>query len=249
MNRISYYSLGALLMIQAGCASMKSMVGQSTFQPASYGSAALVGVIRDPSSTRMDALVAARELRNRSIASIPEEHFIDIITNRTLQTDARAEVLDLLTSKSLPQFKEAYRTTALGDPQDRVAELAGVAFFEWAEEGAEKETFLLAVLNDSPHAVMRTRAAIALRNLGPQYIEDLLRQLSKETSASAAYAICEALADYRTDDAVTALEEIANNVERKFNEDAFLADGRKINSDAVRAFCVAALESMSSQPY
>lgn len=241
--------LAPVLLLQVGCASMKSMVGKSTFDPQSYGTIALVGVIKDSSSTRMDALVSARELKNRSIASIPEADFIQIITNDALQPEARVEVIDLLSSKGLAQYKESYRTAALGDPDSAVAERAGMAYYEWAGEGEEKETFLLTALKDSPHPVMRTRAAIALRGLGPKFLEPLLEQVKKEESASAVYAICEALGDYQTPEALAALEAIANDIEKEYDTDNHLGDGKEIDSNAVRAFCVKALESSSSAVY
>lgn len=240
--------MSGFLLLQ-GCASMKSAVGKSTFDPSTYGTSALIKVVRDSSATKTDAFVAARELRSRSIASVPDDHFSDIITNKDLRPEARVEVIEMLSEKSLPQFKDDYFDTALSDANSRVAEAAGMAYYPWAEDLNEKELFLLTVLKDSVHANLRTRAAQALKGLGPNYLADLIKRLEMETSASAAYAICEALADYQTEESIGALGKIANDVERKFDADSHLGDANKIDADGVRMFCVKALESMTIAPY
>ncbi len=245
---ITCVCLFVALFLQGCTATLKSAVGQTTYDVSSYGTGALMEVIRSPRSTRTDALAAAHEIRNRSIANVPEDHIVDVITNSTLRASARSEFIAVLTERSLPQFRDAYRFAALNDPDPDVSAKAGIAYYEWAETPEEQVEFLLAALA-RPHANMRTRAAIALNNFGPQYLDALLAQLERETSASAAYAICEALSDYRTQEAIDALNNIANDVERVFEADAHLDGDRRIRAEDVRSFAVGALESMVVAPY
>ena len=220
-----------------------------SYEPDSYGTLSLVEVVRNPRSTRADAIAAAKELSTRSIAAVPEESISDIITNRLLRAEARVEIIQLLTDRSLSQFKYDYLEAVLHDPNERVAELAGIAYYEWAEDDQEVEKFLLALLKESSHAALRTRSARALKNMGPQYLSEMIEQLKHEKSASAAYALCEALVDYRTPESIEALNEIANNIERSFVTDSYLGDDRRIRSEDVRAFCIKPLESMVVAPF
>lgn len=234
---------GCLLMAGSGCKTLQSAMGQTTYAPSSYGTPALFRVLRDSSSTRADAVAAARELRTRNLSAIPDDVISDVIINKTLRAEARIEFIEGLTERSLHQFKLDYLEAALGDPDPRVAQVAGVAYYEWADTTEEQEAFLLVLLRESPHAVMRARAAQALRNMEHQYLGDLLARLQVETSASVAYAICEALADYRTQEAIDMLNEIANDVGREFTTDALLDGGQRIRAEDVRALAVKTVES------
>ena len=57
----------ACALLLTSCASMSNLVGKSSYDPASYGTKALLTTVADPDSTASDAAAAAKELKNRRL--------------------------------------------------------------------------------------------------------------------------------------------------------------------------------------
>jgi hypothetical protein len=243
LNLLLYSWVLVSLFLTSGCmATLQSAMGQSSFDAQTYGTGALIAVLRSPSSTRADALAAARELRNRNLAAIPEEDIMDVITNPELRSQARAEFISILAERNLEQFKDVFLETALNDPYAEVAEAAGTAYFAWAFSPDEQSAFLAQALQNR-HANMRTRAAIGLKEFSPLFLDELLEQLEVETSASAALAIAESLSEFNDDRALEALRHLADDVHRPFTPDRHLTGEDRIRAEDVRAFAVRFVES------
>ena len=241
----SSVALFAALFLCSGCASMNSAVGRTNYNPASYGTQALIDMLSKQQPPRSDAVAAAVELRNRNLQSIDIASLCEIASREQTHADARVVFIKTLEIKECFECTTHLRDVALSDDSDEVAVAASTTYYRFAESDKEKIAFLTEALTSSPHAIIRMRAAKAMKCFGGQVESVLLEQLNKETSASAALAICETLADFAAPDGIALLATVANDVNRKFESDSFPPRNIKVKSDDVRVFAVRTIEGLN----
>lgn len=232
IKTISVYASVTLSFVFMGCSSLN---------PSTYGTNALVDLLAKEDISGSDGVTIAKELRSRNIEEIDRKTLCGIPSRKALASEARVEIIKTLEGKEIVECADILRELAIKDADPDVAVAAGVAYYSLIVSDEEKISFLKESLTSS-HAQSRMRAAKALKRFGSDSEDSLIESLSKETSASAAYAMCEALADFATGKSITALEKLANDLTRDFESDKFPPTNSKISSDMLRIFVVKTVE-------
>lgn len=235
---------GALCVLSlSSCATMSDLVGKSSYDPASYGTKALLETVSSANSTGSDAAAAAQELANRRLT--PEEGMQLFNALKTQKKEkVRIAILQTIAQKQLTYLRNPVAAYALKAPDDDTGVEAAVTAVALTSDPEEALKMSAAFLLKGPYAAQRARAARLVATTFPEAAEKLfVRALKTETSASAATLMCEFLAQKGTPDCLATLEGIANDVEKKYEADKWL--GVKTDSDSVRAAAVRGVERLS----
>ena len=223
-------------------ANMTNLVGKSSYDPASYGTKALLATVADPDATSSDAAAAAKELVNRRLTEEEGQQLFAALRKQPKEK-VRVEILKTIAAKQLTQLRTSVASYALKAPDENTGVEASVTAIALTSEPADALKTAAAFLLKGPYAAQRARAARLVATSFPEYAERLfVKALEKETSASAATLMCEFLAQKGSPACLPTLEEIANNVTKKYKADKHL--GIKTDADSVRAAAVRGVERL-----
>lgn len=225
-----------------GCASMTDLVGKSSYEPASYGTKALLNMVASSESTGSDAAAAAKELATRRLTEEDGQQLFEALQNQQKEK-VRVAILKTIAAKQLDYLREPVASYALTAPDEDTAVEASVTAIALTTEPSDALKSAAAFLLKGKFAAQRARAAKLIATSFPEYAERLfVRALEKETSASAATLMCEYLAQKGSPSCLPTLEDIANDVGKKYQADKWL--GVKTDSESVRAAAVRGVERL-----
>lgn len=239
----------ACILVFASCAAMNAnmsnLVGKSSYDPASYGTKALLSTVGNPDSTSSDATAAARELVNRRLTEDEGRQLFDALQKQSNEK-VRVAVLRTISAKQLTYLRSSVASYALKAPDEDSGVEASVTAIALTSEPADALKTAAAFLLKGPYAAQRARAARLVATSFPEYAERLfVKALPTETSASAATLMCEFLAQKGSRACLPTLEEIANNVTKKYKADKHL--GVKTDAESVRAAAVRGVERLGGE--
>ncbi len=238
-------TMGLVVLSSASCASMSSLIGKTTYDPASYGTAALIETASSPKSVTSDAVAAARQLSKRNLTEEDGAKLLDaLLTQRNWKV--RVALLETMANKQMTYLRDELAEYALEAPDPETAVQAGVTVMALTSDQEKALKFASGLLSKGLYPAQRARAARLIANAFPEYAEPLfIKALEDETSASAATLMCEYLAQKGTENSFPVLEEIANNVTRIYQTDKYL--DVKTTSESVRAAAVRGVERLRAQ--
>ncbi len=236
----------ALALLLTSCATMSAnmanLVGKSSYDPASYGTKALLATVADPDATASDATAAAKELVQRRLAEDEGQQLFEALKKQS-KAKVRVAILQTIAAKRLAYLRTSVAAYAVKAPDEDTGVEASVTAIALTEEPADALKTAAAFLLKGPYAAQRARAARLVATSFPEYAERLfVKALEKETSASAATLMCEFLAQKGSDACLPTLEGIANNVAQKYTADKHL--GIKTDAESVRAAAVRGVERL-----
>ncbi len=222
------------------CATVRNITGKPSFDPASYGTTALIQTVRSPSSNSSDATAAARQLARRAMTE-QEGRELMAALRRLKHGKARVAVLETMASLNMTYLREELVEYAQNPPDSASAVAAASTVVALTDSPRDVLRFAADILINGSFPAQRARSARLVATGFPEYAERLfIRALDKETSASAATLMSEFLAQKGTDRSLSILTEIANNVNRRYQADNHL--GVKTDADSVRSAAVRGVE-------
>jgi hypothetical protein len=235
--------MGALCALSlSACATMNDLVGKSSYDPASYGTKALLSMVASADSTASDAAAAAKELANRRLTEEEGRQLFQALQAQPKEK-VRVAILKTIAAKQLDYLREPVVAYALKAPDEDTAVEAAVTAIALTTEQEDALKSAAGFLLKGKFPAQRARAAKLVATTFPEYAERLfVRALEKETSASAATLMCEFLAQKGSPACLPTLESIANDVGRKYEADKWL--GVKTDSESVRAAAVRGVERL-----
>lgn len=226
----------------ASCASMSSLVGRTTYDPASYGTRALIETVRSPKSVTSDAVAAARQLADRNLTEEEGAQLLDALLGHG-NRKVRVALLQTMAAKDMRYLRNDLAKFAMDAPDAESAVEAAVTVMLLTDDQMEALKFVGRLLLQGKYPAQRARAARLIANAFPEYAERLfIKALDEETSASAATLMCEFLAQKGTVKSLPVLDGIANNVTRIYQTDNYLEV--KTTSESVRAAAVRGAERL-----
>ncbi|HOR77705.1 MAG TPA: hypothetical protein PLG04_02725 [Anaerolineaceae bacterium] len=236
-------AMNLVVLSCASCASMSSMIGKTTYDPASYGTAALIETASSPKSVTSDAVAAARQLAKRNLT---EEEGLKLRDALLAQGNwkVRVALLQTMAEKQMTYLRDDLAEYAMEAPDAETAVQAGVTVMALTSDQEKALKFAGTLLIKGLYPAQRARAARLIANTFPEYAERLfIKALEDETSASAATLMCEFLAQKGTEKSLPVLDGIANDVARIYQADKYL-DNVKTTSESVRAAAVRGAERL-----
>ena len=245
MKKTCLFAVGLAVALPwlTSCASMSSMIGKTTYDPASYGTTALIETASSPKSVTSDAVAAARQLAKRNLTEADGAKLMDALLSQK-NWKVRVALLQTMAEKQMTYLRDSLAEYALEAPDAETAVAAGVTVMALTADQVEALKFVGGLLLKGTYAAQRARAARVIANAFPEYAERLfIKALETETSASAATLMCEFLAQKGTEKSLPVLDGIANDVARIYQADKYL-DNVKTTSESVRAAAVRGAERL-----
>lgn len=237
--------LGVTLPWLSSCASMSSMIGKTTYDPASYGTAALIETASSPKSVTSDAVAAAKQLAKRNLTEAEGRSLLDALLAQQ-NWKVRVALLQTMAEKQLVYLRDDLAAYALDPPDSESAVESGVTVMALTADQQQALKFAGKLLLQGKYPAQRARAARLVANAFPEYAERLfIKALETENSASAATLMCEFLAQKGTEASLSVLDGIANNVTRVYQPDRHL--DVKTTAESVRAAAVRGVERLRAQ--
>lgn len=217
------------------------VTGQASFEPSTYGTAALFATIENVDSSRADAMTAAQELSNRQLTNEDGHRLASALKKRpdeeiqlAILATVESQDMDFLLEDLVAFFPQA----SFDDSAAKIASLIA----SYMSDDERLFQLISAQAIESNHANVRARSAKFLSSYGTDAVPALLKAMKSETSASAAMAMITGLRDFGGQDGYNVLQEVQNDVTRKYKTDAYL--GEKVTAEMVRATAVEAVEDM-----
>ncbi len=238
--------LAGCVLILASCKTLNvgALGGKPSYDPKSYGTEALMQVIRQPSVSRRDGVSAAEELAHRTLTPEQGAQLLELLKlNR--HSEINIALLKTMSSHNMDYLLDdmiAYQPRAR-DPE--TAAEAAAFIYQYIYDDVDRFEFMESLLLQSPHPNVRARAARVLASFNEMSEDAFILALGKEKSASVAMVMCQSLHSAGTEKSIAVLHAVANDVNRVFETDAFL--GERATSVTVRAAAVQALEALKSQ--
>lgn len=223
-------------------ANMTNLIGKSSYDPASYGTQALLTTVANPDSTSSDSIAAAKELVNRRLTEEEGQQLFAAVKKQS-KSKVRVAILRTIAAKQLTYLRSSVASYALQAPDEDTGVEASITAITLTSEPEDALKTAAAFLLKGTYAAQRARAARLVATSFPEYAERLfVKALEKETSASAATLMCEFLAQKGSRACLPTLEKIANNVTQKYKADKHL--GIKTDAESVRAAAVRGVERL-----
>lgn len=244
MKRVWVFSavLPLVPLLFASCATMSNLVGKPTYDPSSYGTAALIETVRSPQSVTSDATAAAKQLAQRTLSEEEGRELMDVLQENK-NWKVRVALLQTMAAKHMTYLREDLAAYALEAPDSETAVAAATTVVELTSDQVEVLRFSTKLLIASAYPAARARSARLIADAFPEYAERVfVKALDEETSASSATLMCEFLAQKGSSECLPVLDEIANNVTRVYQIDNYL--GVKTTSESVRAAAVRGSERL-----
>lgn len=228
----------------ASCTLLKPQpkVTKPTYEPATYGTGALISVLLDPETVEPDAMLAAQTLAERRMGKEDGQSLMDAVRMQPYE-QVRLEVLNTIGSHQLsylyPQLM-AYVLEA-EDPQTAVRSLDAASSVLRKDKPLFEDLSRLLLTAEKPE--VRARAGMQLTKRFPYEAEPVLvKALADEQSATVAAMITEYLSLKGTRRSLAVLEQISNDINRVFVEDHFL--GKQFTAESVRGGAVQAVQRL-----
>jgi plasmid stability protein len=222
---------------------LKKIAAKPTYDPSTYGTAALFALLENNESSRADAVAAATELSKRSLTKDDAKRLVQIL--KTIR-DEKVElaILGTIEARNLTfLLTDLVRFFPDASGPDSSAATAAI-IVQYMPNDKYLFLFMKKHAICSEHANVRARAAKFLSSYGADAVPILVSAISKERSASAAMAMVDGLRDFGDQTGHKTLIDIQNDVARVYETDAHL--GIKVTGDMVRAAAVRAVETMRS---
>lgn len=228
------------LLLLTSCASMSSIIGKTTYDPASYGTEALIETARSPKSVNSDAIAAAKQLAKRTLTEEDGRALYAALLEQK-SWKVRVALLQTMAEKQMTYLRDDLAAYALEASDPETAVESGITVMALTTDQVAALKFAGKLLLEGIYPAQRARAARLIANAFPEYAERLfIKALEDETSASAATLMCEFLAQKGTEKSFPVLKEIANNITRVYQTDKYL--DVKTTSESVRAAAVRGTE-------
>jgi len=213
-----------------------------TYDPATYGTGALIGLLLDPERIEPDALLAAETLADRRMGK--EDGLALMLAVRTQSYEnVRLEVLNTIGTHQLSYLYSdlmAYVEEA-EQPQTAVRALDAASAVQRRDRPLFQDLSRLLLQAEKPE--VRVRAGILLTKRFPYEAEPvLIEALKDEESATVAAMITEYLSQTGTRRSLPILEQVSNDIGRVFVEDAFL--GKPFTAESVRGGAVQGVQRL-----
>lgn len=241
-TRIVAFCLPVALLMSVSCGTLSNLIGKPTYDPASYGTTALIQTVRSPKSNSSDSTTAARQLALRNLS---EKEGRELMTALVEHKDWRTRValLKTMQAKQMTYLRDELAAYSLKAPDAETAVEASATVVALTADSTEALTFSTALLMNGKYPEVRARSARLITTNFPESAEEIFSDaLKNETSASAATFMCEFLAQKGSAKSLQLLDEIANNVNRQFKADNLL--GVKTSAESVRAAAVRGAERL-----
>lgn len=232
-------------LLVSSCSTVSNLVGKPTYDPASYGTGALIDTIQSPESNSTDAAAAAKQLAQRNLSEAEGRELMDTLL-ALKNWKVRVALLQTMATKQMTYLREDLAAYAMEAPDSESAVEAAVTVVALTSDQLAAAKFAGKLLLQGTYPAQRARAARLIANTFPEYAEKLfIKALEKETSASAATLMCEYLAQKGGSASLPVLDGIANDVTRIYQTDNFL--DVKTTSESVRAAAVRGAERLRGQ--
>lgn len=237
---ISLFLLGL-----TGCASFQSMLtGEPSYAPQTYGTEALIKILEDDGTGRVDGIAAASELTKRSTSDEQLERIASLLKRPGIHPETKLAIIELLKYKNAGGLKDVVKDAIPYQDDQRVAAAAVSFIVNYLSTDESVET-VEGLLSASPHPLVRYRSASYLSNYPKVASQCFVDALKKEDSATTAYVLAEFLVSNHVEPSLDLLKEIANDIERKYDEDDY--SGSKCTANDVRAIAVQGVEQLSQR--
>jgi len=210
-----------------------------SFKPETYGTEALMEVIRRADSSPRDSAGAARELSKRTLTKDDGQELFSLLKmSRSSKVDVELlktiEAHDMrFLTKSLLKFQSSIQDSD-------VARQNAETILAFIESDKEDLKFMLSLLQNSTHAQVRTRAVLYLHAHEDVAFPIFMDLLKNESSASVAKAMCDGLVRFGNKKALPMLTKIANDVTREYETDRYLK--KRATANDVRESAVMGVE-------
>jgi hypothetical protein len=217
------------------------MVWKPTYDPATYGTQALMRTVKDADRPKRDAIAAAKELAKRTLTERDGRALLAILQS-TASHKVQVAILETMKAQRMTYLKadlKAYQSQ-LNHADSAAAGAATIAALMDSE--VETLKFMQTLLVRSKFSNVRARAARLLASYEGEAEAVFNMVLVREPSASTATIICKTLGDYGGSSSLPVLREVANAVDRVFTAEKHL--GEKATSETVRAAAVSAIEAI-----
>lgn len=242
-KQFMFISAGALVCgLLVSCKTMSMITGNPSYDPSTYGTAALMETIGSTESTTGDSEGAAKELAKRKLSKTDGQTMLGLLKDQK-NRKTRLALLRTMAAQNMTYLRDdlvAYVPTA---PDAETATEAAMTVVALTADSAAAFDFAKTTLLTGAFPQLRARAARLLAGSFPTEAESLFIQaLDKETSASAATFMCEFLAQKGGSASFEILDKIGNDVTRPYQTDEFL--GVKTTAETVRAAAVRGAERL-----
>lgn len=229
-----------LLPVCLGMCSCATLTDKPSYNPMAYGTGALLNTVASEKSSSCDARGAAQELADRKLSESDGRILMKSLCTQK-HGAVRVAILKTMLSQQMsyiyPDLVE-YLSSA-PDPETGI-EAASTAVALAPDADAVMQLSKGLLLNGKFPEIRARAANLIASNFADQAEPLFIQALNKETSASAATFMCEYLAQKGTKASYAILDNIANDVMRKYDIDKFL--GVKTTAETVRAAAVRGAE-------
>jgi hypothetical protein len=218
---------------------------EPAFDPATYGTQAMIAMLHDPERSEADALLAVEEIMKRRMG-VEDGLFLMRAVQVQPSSKVKLEILTAIGTLRLaylyPELMEYVPETQ--DPQLATRALDAAVAVMKDDRLLHKDLSRLLLTAELP--AVRARAGMQLTKRFPFETEPVfLLALETEESATVAAMMTEFLAVKGTKASLPVLEAISNAIDRTYVEDDFL--GKKFNAAAVRGGAVQGVQRLRAE--
>jgi len=236
MRSIVLVPVVGLMVCLTMCSCLKTLMGKPTYDPSTYGTAALLDTVRSGQSSASDAEAAAQELGKRKLSEADGYALIGALKGQQ-HRKARVAILQTITTHKMTFLFKDLAVYSLKVPDAETGVEAAMAVVALAPGADTVLAYSKAMLVKAQFAEVRARAARLIVTSFADNAEPLfIKAVENEKSASAATFMCEYLAQKGSAESADILNRIANDVNRIYETDSYL--GTKTTSETVRGAAV-----------